>query len=71
MIAPIIEELAASRSDVHFAKLNVDQNPQAASQYRAMSIPLLVFFKDGVEAGRVVGAVPRGRIEAAIEQYFG
>jgi thioredoxin len=71
MIAPIIAELAASRTDVRFAKLNVDQNPKAASQYRAMSIPLLVFFKDGVEAGRVVGAVPRGQIEAAIKQYFG
>jgi thioredoxin len=71
MIAPILEELAASRSDVRFAKLNVDQNPRAVSQYRAMSIPLLVFFKDGAEKGRVVGAVPRGQIEAAIKQYFG
>jgi thioredoxin len=70
MIAPILEELAASRTDVRFAKLNVDQNRRAASQYRAMSIPLLVFFKDGVEKGRVVGAVPRGQIEAAITQYL-
>jgi thioredoxin len=71
MIAPVLEELAASRTDVRFAKLNVDQNPRAAAEYRAMSIPLLVFFKDGVEKGRVVGAVPRNRIEAAIAQYFG
>jgi thioredoxin len=70
MIAPILEELAGSMSDVRFAKLNVDQNPRAASQYRAMSIPLLVFFKDGVEKGRVVGAVPRGQIESAIKQYL-
>ncbi|MEA2162976.1 MAG: thioredoxin 1 [Thermoanaerobaculia bacterium] len=70
MIAPILEEMAASRSDVRFLKLNVDQNPRAASQYRAMSIPLLVFFKDGVEKGRVVGAVPRGQIESAIKQYL-
>ena len=71
MIAPVIEELAASRSDVRFAKLNVDQNPRTAAAYRAMSIPLLVLFKDGVEKGRVVGAVPRTRIEAAIRQYLG
>jgi thioredoxin len=71
MIAPILEKLAASRSDIRFAKLNVDQNQRAASQYRAMSIPLLVFFRDGVEKGRVVGAVPRGQIEAAIKQYLG
>jgi thioredoxin 1 len=70
MIAPVIEELAASRSDVRFAKLNVDQNPRTAAEYRAMSIPLLVLFKDGVEKGRVVGAVPRSQIEAAIRQYL-
>jgi len=71
MIAPVIEEMAASRSDVRFAKLNVDQNPRTAQTYRAMSIPLLVLFKDGVEKGRVVGAVPRTHIEAAIRQYLG
>jgi thioredoxin len=71
MIAPVIEEMAASRSDVRFAKLNVDQNPRTAQAYRAMSIPLLVLFKDGVEKGRVVGAVPRTQIEAAIRQYLG
>jgi thioredoxin len=70
MIAPVIEELAASRTDVRFAKLNVDQNPRTAQAYRAMSIPLLVLFKDGVEKGRVVGAVPRTRIEAAIREYL-
>jgi len=71
MIAPVIEEMAASRTDVRFAKLNVDQNPKTAQAYRAMSIPLLVLFKDGVEKGRVVGAVPRTQIEAAINQYLG
>jgi thioredoxin len=71
MIAPVIEQLAASRSDVRFAKLNVDQNPLMAASHRAMSIPLLVLFKDGVEKGRVVGAVPRAQIEAAIRQYLG
>jgi len=71
MIAPVIEEMAASRTDVRFAKLNVDQNPRSAQAYRAMSIPLLVLFKDGVEKGRVIGAVPRTRIEAAIREYLG
>jgi thioredoxin-like negative regulator of GroEL len=34
-------------------------------------IPLLIFFKDGSEAGRVVGAVPRAQIESAIQRYLG
>lgn len=70
MIAPVIEELAAERTDVRFAKLNVDENPRTASQFGVQGIPLLIFFKDGAERGRVVGAVPRNRIEAAIEQYL-
>jgi thioredoxin 2 len=71
MIAPMIEQLAAERRDVHFAKVNVDENPQTTSAFDVQGIPLLVFFKDGVEKGRVVGAVPKGQIEAAIRQYLG
>ena len=71
MIAPVIEQLASERGDVRFGKLNVDDYPQLAAKYNARSIPLLVLFRDGAERGRVVGAVPRGHIEAAIRQYLG
>ncbi|HVR38319.1 MAG TPA: thioredoxin [Thermoanaerobaculia bacterium] len=70
MIAPVIDQLASQRKDIRFGKLNVDTNPNTAAQFNARSIPLLVFFKDGAERGRVVGAVPRGQIEAAIRQYL-
>jgi thioredoxin len=70
VIAPIIEALAAERSDVRFAKLNVDENPRTAAAYNVQGIPLLVFFRDGIEAGRLVGAVPRPRIESAIDRYL-
>lgn len=71
MISPILEQLAAERSDVRFAKINVDENTQSARAVGVQGIPLLVFFKDGAERGRVVGAVPRPKIEAAIQQYLG
>ena len=71
MIAPVIEQLASERRDIRFAKVNVDENPQTSVQFGVHGIPLLVFFKDGVERGRVVGAVPKGQIEAAIRQYLG
>ena len=70
MIAPIIEELAAERTDVAFAKLNVDENPRTAGQFGVQGIPLLIFFRNGAEAGRLVGAVPRAQIEAAIQRYL-
>ena len=70
MIAPILDELASERSDVTFAKLNVDQNPRTAAQFGVQGIPLLIFFNDGAEVGRVVGAVPKGQIETAIQRYL-
>ena len=70
-IAPVIEELAARRTDVAFGKLNVDENPRTAAAFQVQGIPLLVFLREGREAGRLVGAVPRGQIEAAISRYLG
>lgn len=70
IIAPVVEDLAASRSDVLFAKLNVDENPATASAFRVSSIPTLIFFENGQEKGRVVGAVGRAQIEQAIAQHF-
>ena len=71
MIAPILEQLASERRDLRFAKLNVDENPRTAAQFHVQGIPLLVMFDNGVERGRVVGAVPKGQLEAAIRQYLG
>lgn len=71
MIAPIINALASERTDVRFGKLNVDENPRTAAAFQVQGIPLLVFLRDGKEAGRVTGAVPRGQIEAAIARYLG
>ena len=70
IIAPVIDALAAERTDVRFAKLNVDENPRTSARFGVQGIPLLIFFRNGVEAGRVTGAVPRGQIEAAIQRYL-
>lgn len=70
MIAPVLEQLASERGDVTFAKLNVDENPRTSAAFHVQSIPMIVFFKDGIEKGRVVGAVPRTQIEAAMRQYL-
>lgn len=69
-IAPIIEQLASEHRDIRFAKLNVDENQKTAAQFSVQGIPLLIFFRDGKERGRLVGAHPRPRIEAAIREYL-
>ena len=70
-VAPVLEQIARERHDVRVAKLNVDHNPRTSSEFGVQGIPLLVFFRDGREAGRLVGAHPKNNIEAAIRQYFG
>ncbi|PYQ25906.1 MAG: thioredoxin [Acidobacteria bacterium] len=70
IIAPVIEQLASERNDVHFAKVNVDENPRTSAAFGVQSIPMLVFFRNGAEVGRVTGAVPKAQIENAITRYF-
>jgi len=72
MIAPIMEKLSGRYAGkMKFCKINVDENPQIAAQYQAMSIPLLVFFKNGREAERSVGALPEQAMRSKIEQVMG
>ena len=71
MIAPMIEELARDYAGkVVFAKLNVDENPKTASQYRIMAIPTLLIFKNGKLADQIVGVVPREILEPRIKKYL-
>ena len=68
MIAPITEKLAEEYTGkVKFCKLNVDNNPQAAGEYKVMSIPLLLFFNNGKVVEQIIGAVPENVIRPKIE----
>jgi len=67
MIAPITEKLAGEyQKTVKFCKLNVDENRLAAGKYQVMSIPLLLFFKDGKVIEQIVGAVSESTIRSKI-----
>jgi len=68
MIAPVTEKLSKEyESKFKFCKLNVDSNPQMATKYRVMSIPLLLFFKRGQKVDESVGAVPESVIQTKIK----
>ena len=63
MIAPILEEIAEEYGDqLKVAKLDVDQNPQVATQFGVMSIPTMILFKDGEAVERLVGYMPKKRL---------
>jgi len=71
MMAPIIEKLALEYAGkAVFGKLNVDENPMTAATYRIVSIPTLIFFKNGVEVERIVGLLPKNHIQTTIEKHL-
>lgn len=55
MLGPILESIAEERKDIKIVKVNVDENSKLANEFRAYSIPLLVFIEDGKEVNRVAG----------------
>ena len=67
MVAPVLEEIAAERSDIAVGKVNVDENPDLASQFGVFSIPTLVVLKNGAETARSVGAKPKAQLLALVE----
>ena len=71
MIAPSVEEIArdyAGKAVV--AKMDTDANPQTPMQFGIMGIPTLIFFKDGREVDRIVGAVPKAAIAKKLESVL-
>jgi thioredoxin 1 len=72
LVAPVIEQLAGEYAGrVRFAKLNVDDAPETASDYGIRSIPTIAIFRDGEPVDGVVGAVPRAQLAARIEEQLG
>ena len=71
-IAPMIDELAREMAGrVRFAKMNIDDNPATSSRFTVRSIPTLLLFKDGREADRIVGVVPKSEIARRLETVLG
>lgn len=56
MVGPVIEEIAGEVTDAKICKVDVDAQPELAREYRVMSIPTLMVFKDGQAVKREVGA---------------
>ena len=63
MLSPIVDEVASERPDV---KINVDEQPELAQQFRIMSIPTLLVFKNGEKVQESVGLIPKEKVEALL-----
>ncbi|MBO4837860.1 MAG: thioredoxin [Lachnospiraceae bacterium] len=62
MVGPVIEEIAAERPDIKVGKVNVDDQPELAVQFRVMSIPALFVMKNGEVTNKTVGASSKAQI---------
>ncbi|HEX6024774.1 MAG TPA: thioredoxin [Solirubrobacter sp.] len=71
MVDPIVERLGRDLAGrLKVVKLNVDQAPDIAARYGAQSIPLLVLFRDGEEADRLVGAAPESKLRQWLQPHL-
>ena len=67
VVHPILEEIDAERDDLKIVSLNTDENQQTTARYEVLSIPALILFKNGEIAKKVIGAMPKRRLEAELE----
>lgn len=61
-VVPIIEEIARERTDIKVGKINVDEQPELATQFGVMSIPTLVVIKNGKIVSQAMGERPKNAI---------
>lgn len=66
MVSPVIDEIAAERSDVAVGKINVDESPELARKYGVYSIPTLIVIRDGKVINQAIGARSKEQISAML-----
>ncbi|NLK25761.1 MAG: thioredoxin [Euryarchaeota archaeon] len=71
LLTPILEKLAQDYAGrITFAKMNVDENQEAAQRFRIMAIPTILVFKDGKVVDQLIGLMPREDIEEVLRKHF-
>ena len=68
MLSPVVEELAGEMDGVKIGKVNIDEYPEISGKYGVMSIPTLLFFKDGKVMDQMVGVQSKGTIQSKLEE---
>ena len=71
MVAPVVDELATEYAGkVRVMKLNTDENPEIAGRYQVMSIPTILFFKNGQVVEKLIGARPKRAFKEVIDSLL-
>ena len=70
MMAPVFDEVAQQYGDVLFGKLNVDDCGDVAGQFDVQSIPTIIYFRDGKEVNRTLGAMTKEQFMEEVEKII-
>jgi thioredoxin 1 len=71
LVSPVLEDLAGDyEGKLKVGKVNVDDNQQVAMQFRVMSIPTVILFKDGQPVETMIGAQPKSAYQARLRPYL-
>jgi thioredoxin 1 len=68
MLSPVVEQLAGEYKNITFGKLNVDENRSVPMKFGIMSIPTLLYFRDGKLADKTLGALPKKMLEGRLQK---
>ena len=67
MLSPVLDEIDRERDDLTVLKINADENTATARDYQVMSLPTMLLFRDGVPIRQMVGARPKSRLLAELD----
>jgi thioredoxin 1 len=67
MLSPVLDEIDRERDDLRVLKINADENTATARDYQIMSLPTMLLFRDGVPIRQIVGARPKSRLLAELD----
>ena len=67
MVSPVLDQVADEVEGIKVGKINVDEQPELANQFRVMSIPTLVVMKNGKVVDSSVGVRPKAQIIKMLE----
>ena len=71
MMGPVLEQMSAEyEGKAKIVKVDIDESMDLAQKYQIMSVPNMIFFKDGVPADAVVGAVPAAYLKEKLEKLL-
>jgi len=68
LLGPVIEQLAGEYANIIFGKLNVDENRNIPMRFGIMSIPTILYFRDGKLIDKTLGALPKKMLEGKLQR---